>query len=124
MGRLSSPRRLSAVTLCVIVVSVRGPVQTASAQIAPQNHDAEAAFSDAAADASPPSASPPQLPDIVLILLDDLDLIDVGAYGTSDIVTNTIDTIATQGVRFTQFYANGPVCSPTRAAILTGRFPA
>lgn len=63
-----------------------------------------------------------QKPNIVIILADDLGYGDLGAYGCPDIKTPNLDRLANQGVRFTQFYANGPECSPTRAALLSGRY--
>jgi arylsulfatase A-like enzyme len=59
-------------------------------------------------------------PNVVLILADDLGWADLGVYGSSFYETPNLDRLAAQGVRFTQAYAN-PVCSPTRAALLTGR---
>jgi N-acetylgalactosamine-6-sulfatase len=64
-----------------------------------------------------------RLPNIVLILADDLGYGDLGCYGCTDIRTPTIDRLANQGVRFTQFYANAPECSPTRTALMTGQYP-
>jgi N-acetylgalactosamine-6-sulfatase len=61
-------------------------------------------------------------PDIVLIMADNLGHGDVGCYGCPDIATPNIDRLAEQGVRFTNFYSNGPECSPTRTALLTGRY--
>ncbi|MHC4435606.1 MAG: sulfatase-like hydrolase/transferase [Planctomycetota bacterium] len=61
-------------------------------------------------------------PNIVFILADDLGYGDLGCYGRKDIRTPVIDRIASEGVKFTQYYANGPECSPTRAAFLTGRY--
>jgi N-acetylgalactosamine-6-sulfatase len=61
-------------------------------------------------------------PNIVFVLADDLGYGDLGCYGRRDIKTPVIDQIATEGVRFTNYYANGPECSPTRAAFLTGRY--
>ena len=61
-------------------------------------------------------------PDVVLIVLDDLGYGDFGCYGCTDIRTPHIDRLARQGVRLTDFYANGPVCTPTRAALMTGRY--
>lgn len=61
-------------------------------------------------------------PNIVLFLADDLGAADVGCYGARDIRTPQIDSLARHGVRFTQCYSNGPVCTPTRAALLTGRY--
>jgi arylsulfatase A-like enzyme len=61
-------------------------------------------------------------PDIVLIVLDDLGYGDLGCFGCTDIRTPHIDQLARQGVKSTNFYANGPVCTPTRAALMTGRY--
>ena len=61
-------------------------------------------------------------PDVVLIILDDLGYGDFGCYGCTDIKTPHIDRLARQGVRMTDFYSNGPVCTPTRAALMTGRY--
>ena len=64
--------------------------------------------------------SPP--PNIVLILADDLGYGDLGCYGHPIAKTPHIDQLAKDGVRFTQHYSNGPECSPTRTALLTGRY--
>jgi arylsulfatase A-like enzyme len=61
-------------------------------------------------------------PNIVLILMDDLGYGDVGSYGAPDARTPHIDRIAREGVRMTDFYSNGPNCSPTRTAFITGRY--
>ena len=61
-------------------------------------------------------------PNIVLILADDLGYGDLGCYGHPEAKTPQIDRLALEGVRFTQHYANGPECSPTRTALLTGRY--
>lgn len=61
-------------------------------------------------------------PSIVLILADDLGYGDLGCYGHPQAKTPHIDRLARQGVHFTQHYANGPECSPTRTALLTGRY--
>ena len=60
----------------------------------------------------------------VFIIVDDLGWIDTGAYGSSFYETPSIDRLAQDGVRFSQFYAASPVCSPTRASIMTGKHPA
>ncbi len=62
-------------------------------------------------------------PNVIVILSDDLGSIDAGCYGATDLVTPAVDSLASQGVRFTQFYSAAPVCSPSRAALLTGRYP-
>jgi arylsulfatase A len=61
-------------------------------------------------------------PNIVLIVADDLGYGDLGCYGNKQVKTPNLDRMAAEGMRFTDFYANGPMCSPTRAALLTGRF--
>ncbi|WP_158862830.1 sulfatase-like hydrolase/transferase [Maribellus comscasis] len=61
-------------------------------------------------------------PNIVFIMADDLGYGELGCYGCSDIHTPNLDNLATEGFRFTDFYANAPVCSPTRAALLTGGY--
>src|SRR3954454_3631290 len=60
-------------------------------------------------------------PNVVLILADDLGYSDLGCYG-SEISTPNLDRLAQNGVRFTQFY-NQARCCPSRAALLTGRYP-
>jgi len=61
-------------------------------------------------------------PNIVFILIDDFGSADSGPYGAKDIRTPHIDRLAREGVRFTDFYANAPVCTPTRAGFITGRW--
>jgi N-acetylgalactosamine-6-sulfatase len=61
-------------------------------------------------------------PNFVFILADDLGYGDLGCYGAPDIKTPHLDRLAGEGVKFTNAYANGPVCSPTRMAFLTGRY--
>ena len=62
-------------------------------------------------------------PNIVFMLMDDMGYADVSCYGASDVMTPEIDKLASEGVRFTQCYAMGAECSPSRTAILTGRYP-
>lgn len=64
-----------------------------------------------------------QAPNFVFILADDLGWRDLGCYGNPNAATPNIDRLAAQGARFTNAYAACPVCSPTRASILTGRYP-
>jgi len=66
--------------------------------------------------------SRPQGPNIILVFLDDAGYADFGATGSST-PTPTIDSLAENGVQFTQFYVASPVCSASRAALLTGRYP-
>src|SRR5262245_16295419 len=61
-------------------------------------------------------------PNVVFILVDDMGYADLGCMGCKDIRTPNIDRLAKEGVKFTNFYANAPVCTPTRAAFLTGRY--
>ncbi len=70
------------------------------------------------------AAQSTQKPNFVLILLDDLGCTDLGCYGARDLKTPHIDALASTGVRFTNWYANAPVCAPSRASLLTGRYPA
>jgi arylsulfatase A len=62
-------------------------------------------------------------PNIVVILADDLGYGDIGTFGATDIRTPNIDNLATKGLKLTSFYSTSPVCSPTRAALITGRYP-
>ncbi len=62
-------------------------------------------------------------PNFLLILADDLGYGDLSCYGAKDLHTPNIDRLAARGTRFTRFYANCTVCSPTRASLLTGCYP-
>ena len=61
-------------------------------------------------------------PNVVLIITDDVGYGDFGSYGAPDIKTPNIDSLARDGVRLTDFYANGATCSPTRAGLISGRY--
>lgn len=61
-------------------------------------------------------------PNFVLIMADDLGYGDIGCYGNKQIQTPNIDALAARGVLFTDYHSNGAVCSPTRAALVTGRY--
>lgn len=67
---------------------------------------------------------PSHRPNIVLIVADDLGGHDLACYGGDLVETPHLDRLASQGLRFTRAYAAAPVCSPTRAALLTGQYPA
>ena len=66
----------------------------------------------------------PTRPNVVVFFIDDLGATDLGVYGSKYYHTPNVDRLAADGMRFTQAYAACPVCSPTRAALMTGRYPA
>ncbi len=63
-------------------------------------------------------------PNVIIIFIDDMGYGDLTCYGNTQIKTKNIDALAKQGTKFTQFYVNSPVCSPSRVAMLTGQYPA
>jgi arylsulfatase A-like enzyme len=65
---------------------------------------------------------PARAPNVVLIMMDDLGYGDLGSYGAPDAKTPNIDRLAREGVRLTDAYANGAVCTPTRTALISGRY--
>jgi arylsulfatase A-like enzyme len=65
-----------------------------------------------------------QLPNVILIVADDLGMTDLGCYGSRFYETPNLDKLASTGIRFTQGYSACTVCSPSRAAVLTGKYPA
>ena len=66
---------------------------------------------------------PPRPPNVLLILVDDLGYGDLSSSGAEDLQTPHIDALVETGMRFNRFYANSTVGAPTRAALLTGRYP-
>ena len=70
----------------------------------------------------PALAAPRKRPNILFIMADDLGYADLSCYGREDYATPAIDGLARQGMRFTSAYANSPVCSATRTALITGRY--
>lgn len=72
--------------------------------------------------AQPAAESAP--PNIIFILVDDQGYYDLGCYGATEVKTPRIDRLAREGVRFTDYYAAAPICSPSRAGLLTGCYPA
>ncbi len=75
-----------------------------------------------ASPAAPCLPLPAAKPNVIIIVSDDLGYSDLGAHGCTDIPTPHIDSLARNGVRFTSGYVTAPVCSPSRAALLTGRY--
>ena len=103
MVRGRSMRRVAGLLLVLLLVAV-----------AP---DRRAIFGKSAG-VQPPRAKP----NVVLIVTDDMGYGDIGSYGARDIRTPNLDRLAREGVRLTDAYANGSVCTPTRAALMTGRY--
>jgi len=64
----------------------------------------------------------PNPPNFVLIMADDLGYGGIGCYGNTKVKTPQLDKIASSGLRFTNYYSNSTVCTPTRAAMLTGSY--
>ena len=65
-----------------------------------------------------------QRPNIIYIMTDDMGYGDLSCYGQKNYTTPNLDKLASQGVKFVNAYAAAPVCTPTRAAFMTGRYPA
>src|SRR5688572_15765007 len=62
-------------------------------------------------------------PNVVVMIVDDMGIGDLGCYGASDARTPNLDRLASEGIRFTDWHSNSPVCSPSRASLLTGQYP-
>jgi arylsulfatase A-like enzyme len=62
-------------------------------------------------------------PNIIFVLVDDMGWGDLGSFGNKGTKTPNIDRLAAEGLRFTQFYVNSPICSPSRTALTTGQYP-
>lgn len=77
----------------------------------------------ALANAKGPAHNAPQKPNIVVIFCDDLGWGDLGCFGNPILRTPNLDRMAAEGQRWTQFYVAAPVCTPSRAALMTGRYP-
>lgn len=68
-------------------------------------------------------ASASQKPNIIFVLIDDMGWGDFSCFGNKDAITPNVDRLAAEGIQFTQFYVNSPICSPSRCAALTGQYP-
>ena len=64
-----------------------------------------------------------QRPNIIFIFIDDMGYSDLSCFGNKEIETPNIDRLAKEGMRFTNFYDNSPICSPSRVAAITGSYP-
>src|SRR5271167_1526331 len=71
-----------------------------------------------------PTTDGARQPHIVFVLTDDMGYSDLNCYGGNFAPTPNIDRLAKEGIRFTHFYDDAPICSPSRAAFITGMFPA
>ncbi len=69
------------------------------------------------------SAAETQPPNVIFVFVDDQGYYDLGCYGATEVKTPRIDAMAEQGTRFTDYYAAAPICSPSRAGLLTGCYP-
>ena len=74
--------------------------------------------------AAPLVAAAARKPNFVFILIDDMGWTDLGCFGSTFYESPNVDALAQRGVRFTNGYAACPVCSPSRAAVMTGKYPA
>ncbi|NQV25319.1 MAG: sulfatase-like hydrolase/transferase [Rhodopirellula sp.] len=69
------------------------------------------------------AAAPKSRPNIVMVFVDDMGWGDLSCFGNKTVETQNIDRLASEGIRFEQFYVNSPICSPSRVAISTGQYP-
>ena len=90
---------------------------------APQRRQVLAGLGALAAPGAARAATPARPPNIIVVLADDLGYGDLGVQGSRLIATPNLDRLARQGVRMTDFYASANICTPSRAGLLTGRYP-
>ena len=62
-------------------------------------------------------------PNIIMVFIDDMGWGDFSCFGNKDVQTPNADRLAKEGIRFSQFYVNSPICSPSRCALVTGQYP-
>lgn len=70
-----------------------------------------------------PAKGEDKQPNVVIIFIDDQGYYDLGCYGATEVETPRIDQLVDEGIRFTDYYAAAPICSPSRAGLLTGAYP-
>lgn len=87
------------------------------------NHDQDARATEEHPAPKPQSRHASNLPNVIFMLTDDLGYSDVGCYGSQNVKTPHIDRLAAEGIQFTDFHTAASICSPSRAAFLTGAYP-
>lgn len=70
-----------------------------------------------------PAFSAEKQPNIIMVFIDDMGWGDFSCFGNKDARTPNVDRLAAEGIRFSQFYVNSPICSPSRCALMTGQYP-
>ena len=70
-----------------------------------------------------PTTRLPVHPNIVMVFIDDMGWADLSCFGNREVETENIDRLCAEGIRFTNFYVNSPICSPSRTALTTGQYP-
>jgi N-acetylgalactosamine-6-sulfatase len=118
-ARLARPIASVAVALAALVLPApSAPGQGPGALAGPVHPDS------GDSDPRPPgNQGPPVEPNFVFIMADDLGWGDLACFGNQFVQTPCLDQLAQEGTRFTHFYVGSPVCSPTRASVMTGQFP-
>ncbi|NOX85536.1 MAG: sulfatase-like hydrolase/transferase [Chlorobi bacterium] len=122
-GILTKRTLISAIGILLLAGACTYPFTTASRKWKIKYDKDKIAFKEDFLNRHQDSAVKTKAPNIVLIVVDDLGKSEVSAYGSQTMKTPNIDKIAQTGVLFTDCYVTSPVCSPSRAAILTGRYP-
>ncbi|MCB1202772.1 MAG: sulfatase-like hydrolase/transferase, partial [Verrucomicrobiae bacterium] len=82
-----------------------------------ETRDTETVFGD------PVKVTKTERPNIITVFVDDMGWADLSCFGNKEIETEALDRLASEGLRFTRFYVNSPICSPSRTALTTGQYP-